>query len=137
MFCPKCGKELAQAAKFCDKCGTPADFSQTPPVENTPNEPVEEKAPDIYADYPQTAPAAPASEPEKPRKKRLALKIIAVFLAAVVLISGVAVLGYHTFLPAKMTLKAAQYFSLQKSWQQLDQLLCEHSKRLMLSMIHP
>ena len=130
MFCPKCGKELLQAARFCDACGTPADLSQTPPAGTTPNEPVEEKATDIYADYPQTAPAAPASEPEKPRKKRLALKIIALFLVAVFLISGVAVLGYHTFLPAKMTLKAAQYFTLQKSWQQLDQALTRTQQKV-------
>ena len=48
-----------------------------------------------------------------PKEKCLALRITAVILAAVVLITGIVVLGYYTFLPAKITLKVAQYFTLQ------------------------
>ena len=96
----------------------PADFIQPPSGENWPDEQSEDKTPDIYADYPLSD---SAPEPEKPRKKkRLALRITAVILAAVVLITGIVVLGYYTFLPAKFTLKVAQYFTLQKSWKQVD-----------------
>ncbi len=142
MFCPNCGKELPEGSGICESCGAsadisqtppegisqtpvedsglmpPADFIQPPPADNHPGEQAEEKIPDIYADYPQTDSAL---EPGKPRKKRrLALRIIAAILAAVVLITGIAVLGYYTFLPAKITLQVAQYFTLQKSWRQVD-----------------
>ena len=86
MFCPKCGKELLQAARFCDACGTPADLSQTPPAGTTPNEPVEEKATDIYADYPKLL-RLPRHPNLKNPQEELALKIIALFLVAVFLIS--------------------------------------------------
>jgi hypothetical protein len=129
MFCPKCGKELPQDARFCYACGAPLDSGQppsSPAPENTVNEqtgehePVTSATPDIYADTVQTE---PLSEPKKTRKKGLALKIIAAVLAAVVLISGMAVLGYYTFLPAKTTLKVAQYYTVQKAWKRLDQSL--------------
>ncbi|NLW03143.1 MAG: zinc ribbon domain-containing protein [Clostridiaceae bacterium] len=142
MLCPNCGKELPEGSGICESCGASADISQTPPEdisqtpmenfsqmppadfiqppsgENWPDEQSEDKTPDIYADYPLSD---SAPEPEKPRKKkRLALRITAVILAAVVLITGIVVLGYYTFLPAKITLKVAQYFTLQKSWKQVD-----------------
>lgn len=49
MFCEKCGNQLPEGSKFCDKCGTPiAAPIQQPeqqPVQPQPAAPVEEEAP--------------------------------------------------------------------------------------------
>lgn len=34
MYCKKCGKEIADSAKFCRYCGTPIDFKEQDPVES-------------------------------------------------------------------------------------------------------
>lgn len=124
MFCPNCGKELLQDAKFCDACGAPTGLGQASSVNDAANDQStnEQQAnmgsPDIYADHPQTAP-----ELQKPRKKGVFFKVLAIVLAAVILLAGVTVLGYYTFLPASVTLKTAQRFTVQKSWKQVDQAL--------------
>lgn len=126
MFCQKCGHELAQGAKFCDICGGALADSVQPGVElqapeQTPTPAV--RPPEIYADYPQTVP-----EPPKPKKKGIFLKILAVLLIAILFVSGVTVLGYFTFLPAKYTLLAAEYMSVQKAYKQLDSSLARQEK---------
>lgn len=125
MLCPNCGKELPEDAVICESCGAPSDTVQAPPEGSGLNEQADTGTPDIYADYPQTP-----SEPQKPRKKKLFLKITAIIAAAVILLAGVAVLGYYTFLPAKLTLKTAQYFTLKKAWKQTDQYMTLQEKKL-------
>jgi len=124
MFCPNCGKELLDDARFCDACGTPV-VSQDAQTNDGTNEQAAPATPNIYADYPQTA-----VEPPKPRKKKRFLKITAIILAVVVLLAGVTVLGYHTFLPAKLTLTYAQRHTLQKAWNYLDQSMTRGEKKL-------
>lgn len=34
MYCKKCGKEVADSAKFCRYCGTPIDFKEQDPIES-------------------------------------------------------------------------------------------------------
>lgn len=130
MFCPKCGKELIPGARFCDACGTRVDSGEppsTPQTESATNGQTGLTTTDIYADSIQNG---PGPEPQKPRKNRLALKIIAVIAAAAILLSGIAVLGYHTFLPARTTLKVAQYFTVQKAWKQLDQAMARNRQKI-------
>jgi len=123
VYCPNCGKELVQNARFCDACGSPVASDQAAPATGSTSEQAAPVTPNIYADYPQTV-----SEPPKPRKKGLFLKITAIVLAAVVLLAGVTVLGYHTFLPAKMTLQYAQSNTLKKTWNYIEQSLDRSEK---------
>lgn len=58
MFCEKCGKELPEIAKFCDKCGHPVRVAETVAAESPKT--VEAEAP--KAD-PQPAAAAPKVNP--------------------------------------------------------------------------
>jgi len=123
VYCPNCGKELVQNARFCDACDSPVASDQAAPATGSTSEQAAPVTPNIYADYPQTV-----SEPPKPRKKGLFLKITAIVLAAVVLLAGVTVLGYHTFLPAKMTLQYAQSNTLKKTWNYIEQSLDRSEK---------
>ena len=123
MFCPKCGHELEQGAKFCDLCGAATEPVETS-VDLAPEQTPAVKPPEIYADYPQTFP-----EPLQHKKKKgIFLKIIAVLLIAVISVSAIAVLGYFTFLPAKYTLMTAEYMTVQKSYKQLDSSLSRLEK---------
>lgn len=63
MFCPSCGKEIADRSSFCNFCGSK--------IELVANQPVTE---------PVAAPAEPVKE-KKPKKKPTAIIIIAVVLA--------------------------------------------------------
>lgn len=56
MFCEKCGKELPEIAKFCDKCGYP--------VSVVPSAPVSENTVSAAAEAPNTTPVqAPVQTP--------------------------------------------------------------------------
>lgn len=75
MFCTKCGKELAEGAKFCNACGTPNALAAaapvvTPvaPVVETPVAPVAEEpvAPVVETPVVEAPVAAPVQEPVAP-----------------------------------------------------------------------
>jgi len=147
MLCPNCGKELPEGSGICDACGSTVNHGQAFPPDSEKSsavtglfpgdsgqspedagEPSGGTARDIYADYSRedTGP-----DPAKPRKKRLlALKITAVILAVVVLAAGIAAAGYFTFLPARITLKVAQYFTLQKTWRHIDQAMARNRQKV-------
>ncbi|MCX7772440.1 MAG: zinc-ribbon domain-containing protein [Clostridia bacterium] len=127
MYCNKCGNELPDGASFCTSCGAP----QSQIVEQSPNDPTpmptqEVRPPEIYS-----APAPEVSEPvKKPNKKGSPLKIVAIVLAVLILLSGVTVLGYFTFLPAKMTLKVAEYMSVVKHFNLFDKSMERYDNRV-------
>jgi len=97
-ICPSCGKSTGKSAP-----ASPQEY------DNSMQQPVV-PPPQIYADPPTYEP-----EPvKKPRKKGVFFKVVAIILLAAILISGVTVLGYYTFLPAQNVLTTAQYFTVQK-----------------------
>ncbi len=55
MFCPNCGKEFKEGARFCTGCGTPLSFT-------APEEPIEEAAEEYIPSY---EPEEPVSEPDE------------------------------------------------------------------------
>lgn len=142
MLCPKCGHQLPADAKFCSGCGTGLDAHTANESTDIVNEtdimiqpehteetlPVDQPQPiqpgvvpaGIYADY---QPPVNPPQPGKKKRKGLVLKIVALLVGVVVLLSGIAVLGYYTFLPAKQTLYAAQYATIWKSYRYVDHAL--------------
>lgn len=98
MYCPNCGKQLADTAKFCTGCGTKIDapapsaappYPAPPPLQpgapQPPNEstyPSQYPAPQATA-YQPTAPSAPisasATPPAQPWYDNLAVIIISLF----------------------------------------------------------
>lgn len=123
MICRKCGHELADNAEYCEICGTSTNHDESTSFDNTAGG-VDVRPPEIYDDLPADTGGTP-----KPRKRNLFAKIIAVLLIAVVLLCGLTVLGYYTFLPAKYTLLAAEYFTVQKAYGELKSSL-ERQERL-------
>ncbi len=99
MICKNCGSEIAEDMRFCDKCGAAVEKESLAEVA----EPIEEAAPaeEIVA---EAAPAEDinlsamledepvAAEVKKPKKNRKGLKIVAIVLAVLVLLGGVAFL---------------------------------------------
>lgn len=58
-FCPQCGTQLEDAAKFCRNCGSPIGTPEVP-VQEPASEPVQ------TGSYVYEAPSAPAAEPAAP-----------------------------------------------------------------------
>ena|GEM_PF-3321092 len=106
MFCPKCGKQLPEDAKFCAECGAritapsaDAATASTPQVpaaatpqmpaiqtpQQTPGTQTPQQVPGAYA--PQQTPTAPANAGGSTRRTRAVL--IAVIAVAVLLVGGV------------------------------------------------
>ena len=89
MFCTKCGKELAENAKFCNACGTPNPLAAAPaaPVVETP-------AAAPVVETPVAAPAAPKAapvviaEPAAPQKKSKKGLVILLCILIPLLIAG-------------------------------------------------
>lgn len=107
MFCTKCGKELADNAKFCTGCGaqvgaaapavTPQAAEPVAPAEEAPAVPVsapetpETPAPEATADapvQPPVPPVSPAAELLTPKQKNQTL-ILALAVAAVAVVAAV------------------------------------------------
>lgn len=112
MFCTKCGKEIPQDAQICPYCrdGLGESIPVSPQENGNSIQQPEIPPPQIYADPPAFGP-----EPvQKPRKKGVLFKVVAIILLVAILISGITVLGYYTFLPAQSVLTTAQYFTVQK-----------------------
>ncbi|MGI6084713.1 MAG: hypothetical protein ACOYIF_04630 [Acetivibrionales bacterium] len=63
------------------------------------------------------------------QRKHIWLKIPIIIVATIILIFGIIVLGYHTFLPAKYILMTAGYSSTVKSYKMLDKNLDLYEKR--------
>ena len=102
MFCTKCGKELAENAKFCNACGTPNPLAAAPaapaqepvtpviPVAQEPVAPVVETpvaAPVAAPAAPKAAPVAIA-EPAAPQKKSKKGLVILLCILIPLLIAG-------------------------------------------------
>jgi hypothetical protein len=112
MFCTKCGKEIPQGTQICPYCqdGLGESIPVSPQENGNSIQQPEIPPPQIYADPPVFEP-----EPvQKPRKKGVLFKVVAIILLAAILISGITVLGYYTFLPAQSVLTTVQYFTAQK-----------------------
>ena len=105
MFCPQCGRELPQNARFCDKCGTAlsgsiqAVESDLPPTPPQPVEDVRPTPPQPAEDYRPTPPQppeevrpTPPQPPQKPKRNNTAIVLAAVAAALVVAIVLVVVL---------------------------------------------
>lgn len=118
MFCNKCGIELPGGASFCTTCGA----QQIRPVDDSEAAPSLEDG-DITSPKISTPSQTPDEPVNKPKKKGVFLKILAVFVLVVALISGVTVLGYYTFLPAKTTLLIAEYASVVKNYNAFDKFI--------------
>lgn len=94
MFCRNCGNQLADDAKFCNKCGTaavPAEPVVAPPVApaepEIPTAPTEPEIPIVFEE-----PAVPYM-PEKPAKKGLPLwAVILIVLGGLIVALGAFVL---------------------------------------------
>lgn len=112
VVCPSCGAAAVNAAENT----ADAPQVQTGSVAENPVVP----PPQIYIN-----PEEPTQPPKpmKEKKKGAWVKVIAIVLLAAVLISGVAVLSYFTFLPAKNTLQIARYFTLQKAYKNIDRTM--------------
>lgn len=122
MFCNKCGAELPEGASFCTSCGTRQNTSteSTTTVESTPS-----SSADSSANYTYSDPSYSVEPPVKPKKKRVALKVILALILILVIGTGVTVLGYYTFLPAKTTLQIAQYTTVLNSYNTFDKRLTQ------------
>jgi hypothetical protein len=98
MLCNKCGKELSENAKFCWSCGasiepaadvpiadevlvSQAPDAEIPVIQETPEEPVREVP--VFEEPVWAAPADPAPEPKKKRKKWIPFAILGGAIAAV------------------------------------------------------
>ena len=89
MFCPKCGNQMADNAKFCGKCGysvapaAPAEEPVYAPPAYTP--PAAPETP-VYAAPVYTAPAAPA--PKKKKKSGINWTVFIIMMLVGLLIIG-------------------------------------------------
>ncbi len=128
MFCNKCGNELPEGASFCTSCGARQNNSMdTPPaIENK-----ETPAIPPLGDYTQQVNPYPVEPEIKPKKKRIALKVVLALVLILVLGAGVTVLGYYTFLPAKTTLLIAQYSSVLSSYDTFDKELTQYENKFL------
>jgi len=129
MFCNKCGSQLPEGASFCTACGARQN-SSTESTPTTALEPVESNeltSPQTY----QSGYTLPEEPPAKPKKKRIALKIILALVLVLVLGAGVTVLGYYTFLPAKTTLTIAQYATVRDSYDTIDKQLTQFREKVL------
>jgi len=105
MFCNKCGKEIANEAKFCTSCGEQNTRSSQPPVESAPviqesaaEYPVPVTPQSVYADT-AFIPVAPEPQPKKGLFKRLAI------VTAAVLVLFVGIIGTVPFVfPAQVNM---------------------------------
>lgn len=81
MFCPKCGNQLADSAKFCNKCGADLRMLSDPPHKQPQEYPKPATAP-----IAQPAPTAAVSRPSKMKKSVI---ITAVVIAVVAIIAAI------------------------------------------------
>lgn len=81
MFCPKCGGQLPDVAKFCNKCGADLRMLSDPPHKQPQEYPKPATAP-----IAQPAPTAAVSRPSKMKKSVI---IIAVVIAVVAIIAAI------------------------------------------------
>ncbi len=69
------------------------------------------------------------SYPPPHKRKHTGLKILIIIVLTLVMIFGITVLGYYTFLPAKYTLLAAGYSSAIKSYSMFDKNLAQYENK--------
>ena len=81
MFCPKCGGQLPDVAKFCNKCGADLRMLSDPPHKQPQEYPKPATAPIV-----QPAPTAAVSRPSKMKKSVI---ITAVVIAIVAIIAAI------------------------------------------------
>ena len=80
MFCPNCGKQLGDNAKFCTGCGKSMEKPAQAAPQPTPAAPVyKQPAPPVYT---------PAPAPKKPGSKKW-IPIIAIIAAVVILLGAI------------------------------------------------
>lgn len=125
MNCIKCGNELPNGASFCTACGTPQPKANETPL--TPQANNEVRPPEIYID---PTPAAPAESVGKPKKKGGFLKVLIALVLVLAFVTGVTVMSYYTFLPAKYTLMVAEYSNVLKSYETLDKNMARYEERV-------
>lgn len=115
MYCNKCGNELPEGASFCTACGSQLNLT----TNSTP----------VSGSYSQPQPSPSSAEStKKPKRKASFLKVLVVILLVVALLSGVTVLSYFTFLPAKYTLLTAGYSSILKNYNNFDNNMEQYDK---------
>ncbi len=124
MFCKKCGSELPDGANFCAACGERQTQIQTTTETAMVNSEI--GSPEMNIQPPSEMPPEPI---KKPKKKGVFLKILAIIVLVVVLISGVTVLGYNTFLPAKSTLLVAEYASVLENYNIFDKNMARYEEK--------
>lgn len=125
MFCDKCGSALPDGVAFCTTCGS----QQKPPLDglnNVENKENSETRPSEIYTHPQ---AGISEEPVKKPKKKGILKVLCILVLALIFVSGLTVLGYYTFLPAKSTLLVAEYSSVLKNYNAFDKRVALYEEK--------
>lgn len=150
MNCTNCGKDLPNDANFCIHCGTPLgtyegqnpDAENVSSVDNTAAGSDENEAgftgfeiPNSnYASEPETklSDAEVSNDPgKKPKKKSPIFKVLIVVMLVAALLPLVAVLGYNTFLPAKLTLAYANFRSPNNIYDVIDRYLTNYENKML------
>lgn len=86
MFCPKCGKQLSENAKFCGGCGSPVQPSVTIPPVNQTNPPSVTPPPVNPANLPSGLEMAQNTRDEERKNRKLTIILFTV-LAVLILIA--------------------------------------------------
>ena len=93
MFCNKCGKQVADTAKFCNYCGAVLPVAK---VATAPKEVIQPK-PSPTSVQPQPTPISPlsipgqsrqASVPPQPKKKKNWIRIALILLSVLLVVAG-------------------------------------------------
>ena len=148
MICTNCGKDLPNEANFCINCGTPIEAyeGQNPdaeiesPIDNTAESSDENEAGfsgfEISNSNYESEPETKLSDAEvsndsdkKPKKKFPLLKVLIAVVIVAALLPLAAVLGYHTFLPAKLTLAYANFRSSNNIYDVIDKYLSNYENK--------
>lgn len=93
MFCPKCGKEIPENAKFCGRCGNPIQMTAKPAKqENSPKPPKPQKQ-DKQPKQPKPpkAPKPPRESRERNKNGKLTIVLSIILLVLVLTAVGMAV----------------------------------------------
>lgn len=134
MYCGNCGKELPDGTIFCTFCGArqinSSGAGDPNATENTENDGI--RPPEIYIQpEPETSEESPLNN-KKPKVEKsfpkVFLKVLIVSVLVIAFFSGMAILGYYTFLPAKPTLRIAEYFSVLKNYSLFDRSMAAYEE---------